>query len=1093
MNIESEIAKAKQLLLSGQFEQAKSICQKVLKRNRRNIDAAHILGTVYVIEKKYREAEKLLKEVIAANPTHIHALNNLGVLCYNLEEMDKAEYYYKKVIEINPRHEDSLTNLGGVYFKQNKCSEAAECYRRALELAPQKTGLMTSLGVALCTMGNIDEGVSWYRKALESVPDDPVVLGNLLRALFIQGKRSEAVDLINKILALPAPGNALFPAYSIAKQLGLWSSGSRSEPAVLKEIFNGHVSVPDIQAVSMMLLGTENIGNEMLLKVHRVLGGRIENERISQPFSAYGKAMKSCDRLRIGYISPDFRAHVVSSFIRGLINLYDRSRFEVHCYSSVPRADETTEQYRQTVDGFVDISGMTDSEAAKRIHDDGIHILIDLAGHTQGNRISVLAYRPAPIQMTYLGYPYTSGMSTIDYIIADPYLAGEKYSAYCTEKPLLLAQSAFCIGDFAEQKINPVVPFDRNGHVTFGTLINPYKVHPTAVRVWSRILHQLPESRLILNHPNWEAEVARAEVKSEFARHGIPESRIDMVWCRHPEGGIHLRYYNDLDIALDSFPMTGGVTSMEALWMSVPVVTWVGESHSERITYSILKNLPIPTDDLIAFSENEYVERAVALARNPDRIRELHQAIPESLKHSVLTDPILFARHMEAAYVEAWNSKFPDLRMQETKQDKPVMYVPAAGEVELAVSDSLEDVYGYVLREQEGWYDPEYGFVLKAIQPGNSVIDVGAAVGMYAVPLAKKVGPATMLRAMTTPGAMYAYLNLSKRHNQLENLRIVQAPGHDVKMDDTESDWTHLDFVRLSPETNDGKGGFAEKWRGVFVDASPLVMFAIRRGAEIDLSVAQAFVELGYGLYRLIPGLGALAPFGNQDELDALALNLFACKPERAAILERQGILMREFQPLAGFPVAGKNLWRDYLAQKPYAAALLLASPDASADQWSDVYRTALDLFVEFKNRDLPLAQRYASLEMACSTMAPLIATAPSFVRLMTFARIADEIGKRELAVTLLNRLDNMMASGASVQLDEPFLAVSDYFESLNPGERLPDWIVTSVREQRERRRAFSSYFTGKESLAVLLPLQGAGFLSEDMQRRIRLIQARYA
>lgn len=1096
MSVQSEIQKAEQLVLAGKLDQGRSICANILKRQPGNVGASHVMGAICVMEKRYAEGEKLLRRVLAAQPENIHALNNLGVLYYSAGDMPAAEAFYKKVVKLAPGHRDALSNLGGVCFRQRRLAEAEAFYRRALEADPDNLMVLGSLGVILADTGRLDEAVGCYRRALALKPQDPFNLSNLLRAEFLQGKVDEASRLARQLALLPEteqgtlPAYSAAPAYSVAKKLCLWDIAERLQPLVLRAAFDGSASQSDLSSCSLDLLSAQGLDNATLLDLHRALGRKIDESRGALPFADHPKAMASTERLRIGYISPDFRAHVVSSFIRGPINFYDKNRFEVYCYSNTKKTDRVTEQYRHTVDGFVDITGMSDLEAAQRIRDDGIHILVDLAGYTTDSRIELMAYRPAPMQVTYLGYPYTSGMAEVDYIIADPYLAGPQYARYCTEKPLLLEQSAFCFGDFPEQKIDPVIPLERKGHLTFGTLINPYKVNPDTLRVWSRILEALPEARLVMNHPSLLLEESRRQILAEFARYGVSGERVDLIWQRHPEGS-HLRYYNDLDIALDTFPMTGGTTSTEAAWMGVPMVTLVGDSHSERITYSILKNLPLATDDLIAFGEDEYVAKAIALARNPDRIRELHRTIPEALKDSVLHDPILFARHMEAAYVDGWNAKFPDHGVQEIARNKPVLYAPVAG-VELALPDSLEDVHSYVLREQGEWYDAEYAFVLRAIKAGSTVFDVGAALGMYAVPLARRIGADGKLLAITTPGAMYSYLDLSKHHNRLDNLEIVQANGLDVTLDDCGSGWDEVDFVRLSPETNDGKGGIAAKWRGLFAATSPLVLCAIRRGAEVDLSAAEVLTELGYGLYRLIPGLEALVPYRGPEDLDLFALNLIACKPQRAAALEQDGLLLADPQPLTEIPPIDATDWRDYLARFPYGAAIVESGIGESVDEWSDVYRVALNLFARFADARLDLNQRYACLETATSSMASLVATAPSFPRLMTLARVLTEAGKRNGAVNALNQLAGLLGGGGSIQLDEPFLAVSRHFEEVDPQGRLPDWIITSIYEQRERLRAFSSYFTGQESLALLAPMEAAGFLSRDMCHRLGLVRARH-
>lgn len=421
-----------------------------------------------------------------------------------------------------------------------------------------------------------------------------------------------------------------------------------------------------------------------------------------------------------------------------------------------------------------------------------------------------------------------------------------------------------------------------------------------------------------------------------------------------------------------------------------------------------------------------------------------------------------------------------------------IEYAQLANNVEIAVDSSLEHLPSYVLREQGRWFDPEYEFVLRIVQSGMRIIDAGAGIGTYAIPLSHKVMKGH-LWAITQNAAETNLLMLSRARGHLEKNLSISISKQDLSLDSemNRCGLTDINLVRVSIEFSNLS--LFENSTRFFSLNSPLIMFGIRLGEEAGIELANQFMSYGYGLYRLVPGLKLLVPLVSTDELDAFSLNLFACKPDRAELLEGQGVLIRQPKTLDSMPGIDRSDWQEYLKVMPYAKDHVnewVNAPQKERD-W-EVYWMALNLFAIAKSENTPLTQRYAHLQAAADIMNTLSQEHANIPRLLTWCRILTEMGKREAAVTLLNRICSLLDSGIDLPLSEPFLALTDTHDQSQPGDRLPEWLVAMILQQREWLRSFSSFFTGEESLPVLEEIKSSGFSSEMVEQRTMLIKKRF-
>jgi predicted O-linked N-acetylglucosamine transferase (SPINDLY family) len=355
-------------------------------------------------------------------------------------------------------------------------------------------------------------------------------------------------------------------------------------------------------------------------------------------------------RLRVGYVSPDFREHIVGQNLLPLLREHDHQQMEIFCYANLVRADALTEQFRRYADVWRSIAGLSDSQAVDLVRHDRIDILVDLTLHMGNSRLVIFAYKPAPVQVTYLGYCGSTGMEAMDYRLSDPYLdpSDSDLSVY-SERTIRLPETYWCYGVAGPTPDPSPPPAATTGYLTFGCLNNSIKLSPPARDLWAEILRGVPRSRLIVHsHPGAHLDA----VRERFAGKGISTDRLEFpsrqAW---PE---YVRTYGRIDIALDPFPWGGGITTCDALWMGVPVVSLVGRTAVGRGGASILSNVGVP--ELIARTPEQYVQIATDLAKDLPRLAELRRTLRGRMQASPLMDAPRFARNVEAAYRQMWRN-----------------------------------------------------------------------------------------------------------------------------------------------------------------------------------------------------------------------------------------------------------------------------------------------------------------------------------------------------------------------------------------------------------------------------------------------------
>jgi predicted O-linked N-acetylglucosamine transferase (SPINDLY family) len=634
---------------AGRLAEAKQLYEEILSQDPNNITALHLLGVLRYQEGDARRAIELIEKALILKPDHAGAHNNLGIVLDEQGNLDEAVAAYQVALKLAPDYAEAHYNLGIALKSQGKLEEAVASYLRALRLKPDHTGAHNNLGIVLEDQGKLEEAVASYRKALKIEPDYSEAHSNLGIALRDQGKLEEAVAAYRMALKLRPGfaeahcnlGKALRDQGKLEESVAAYRMALELKPdfaeahsnLIFTLNFDARISQQEIFAESRRW-------DEIHAVRHR---GR---ERI--PANS-----RDPDRLlRVGYLSADFREHSVNYFVAPIIAGHDRRLFEVFCYAEVVNPDGKTAKIRDLADGWRSTVGMSDSAVAKRIREDGIDILVDLAGHTANNRLLVFAERPAPVQVTWLGYPNTTGLSAIDYRLTDDVADPEGTADSLHSERLERLPSGFlCFAPTADAPGTGESPASASGHVTFGSFNALSKVTPQVVETWAHILERVPRSRLLIKSRPLADEGTRIRFLEMFVALGIDAGRVELCsWIASKTG--HLGAYGRVDIGLDPYPYNGTTTTCEALWMGVPIVTLRGNRHSGRVGASILTRVGLT--ELITDTVDGYMSAAVALAESPDRIAEYRRELRAATAASPLCDAARFTDDVEAAYRKMW-------------------------------------------------------------------------------------------------------------------------------------------------------------------------------------------------------------------------------------------------------------------------------------------------------------------------------------------------------------------------------------------------------------------------------------------------------
>ncbi len=563
-----------------------------------------------------KDSLQVLRKTVGLFPGDADAHNNLGNFFNDNGQFDEALASLRRALKINPKFAGALYNMSTALRELGQISESASCCRRALEINPNFAKALHNLGLALRELGQMNEALACCRRALEIDPDfaeGHTNLGNVLKDL---GQLESAQASYRRALEIK-------PDYTDARNNLLF-----------------------------LLNYTDGVAPSYYLEQARQYG-RIVAAKAVRSFSSWQCAVRP-ERLRVGLVSGDLRIHSVGHFLEGLLSQIDPARIELIAYSTNHREDELTARIRPFFSAWKTLVGKSDEDAARLIHADGVHVLLDISGHTAGNRLPVFAWKPAPVQVTWLGLPNTTGVGEIDYVLGDLQAIPPEHEDHFSETVWRLPDSYLCFCAPAYPVEVAPLPALSAGYVTFGSFNNLAKMNDAVVELWARILLSVPNSRLYLKTGQLRDADICAQTKQRFAARGIAPERLLL---RGTLGSIadHLSEYNKIDVALDTFPYPGVTTSVEAMWMGVPVLSLQGDRFLSLTAKSVAHHAGLP--DWVAVDKVDYAAKAVAFTADLGSLAALRAGLRRQVLASPLFDAPRFARNFEDALWGMWQAR----------------------------------------------------------------------------------------------------------------------------------------------------------------------------------------------------------------------------------------------------------------------------------------------------------------------------------------------------------------------------------------------------------------------------------------------------
>jgi predicted O-linked N-acetylglucosamine transferase (SPINDLY family) len=665
----------------GAVAEAHAVCREILQRAPRHFDALHLLGVTEYQSGRHEEADRLLQQVLLIEPRSAAACSNHGIVLHELKRYADALARYDQAIALRPTYAEALSNRAMTLTEVERFDDAVASCDKAIALKPDYAEAHCNRANALCHMRRFDEALASCDRALALRPNYADALSNRGNALTELGRFDEALASYDKALALRpglaaawvGRGNVFLNINRYGEAFTAFQKALAIKPDSLKALaqlahyYERHGRTEEAIACYDRVLAIkpdfpEVISNKIFALDLVPRAGFVEHQEArtewwrqvgakiaATPHPAHANSRDAMRRLVLGYVSADLRRHSAATIIWPVLKNHDKARFEVICYSCSTTRDDVTRDFQDIADRWIDASQMSDEDLAGRIRADQVDILIDLSGHSGGNRLGTFARKPAPVQVTAWGHGTGTGLPTIDYLFSDPVTIPEAMRQLYAEKiydlPCVITSALPAIelprGD---------PPVRANGYVTFGAFNRITKMSDDAIAVWARVLNGVPDAKLLMKDGAFDEASMRDLLRQRFGAHGIAAGRIDFLGSSPREQ--HLAAFSRTDIGLDPFPQNGGVSTWEALHMGVPIVAKLGYTAPSRLSGAILTSIGM--GEWVAEDADDYVARAVKFAAMPDHLMMLRHDLPRKIAASTSGNAVLYTQAVETAYRSMW-------------------------------------------------------------------------------------------------------------------------------------------------------------------------------------------------------------------------------------------------------------------------------------------------------------------------------------------------------------------------------------------------------------------------------------------------------
>lgn len=615
----------------------------IIDKNKNHHEVKFLKGNIFLIQGQPKLALSFYLKAINLDESNSIYYNEVGNIYLGASKYDLAIEYFKKASTFanSPDIESALLfNIAFTYQKLGKFDLAIEFSKKSLAINNNLLSAWDTLGISYSFIKNYDKAINSFLGALKINPNYENSLNNLAVLYTETGSFNLAIKYFEKIIKINPTNSAVF------LNLGKCQNSIRK----FNDALNSFKKAIDLDrnnytAISNYLLSinyADSLENNFIFQEHTKFGNNFSFNLFNSPKNTKLFTKK----LKIGFISGDFKKHAVMEFFIPIIKNFDRSQFDFFCFSNSSLNDDYTEIIKVNSQ-FIEIFNKNDEEVIKIIHNKGINILVDLSGHTKNNRISIFAKKPCSVQISWIGYPNTSGLKAIDYRIVDNFTDPEGSDNFYTEKLIRLKNFFMIFNPPKEYNISEP-PFYKNNYITFGSFNNLNKLNKKTMGIWATLLKKNKKNKLLLKSFNFRDQNLIEQVKKEFINLGIENQQL--VFYERLDLDDHFNLYNEIDIALDPIPYNGTTTSLEALWMGVPLISLEGDTHRSRVTHSILMN--INCIELTAKNESEYFQKNFELMENIERIKIYKQTLRKKIKNSPILDYKNFIKELESVFLE---------------------------------------------------------------------------------------------------------------------------------------------------------------------------------------------------------------------------------------------------------------------------------------------------------------------------------------------------------------------------------------------------------------------------------------------------------
>ncbi|WP_138430759.1 FkbM family methyltransferase [Fodinibius saliphilus] len=1224
--MKKQIKQAQKYLEWEQPKQAIAELRPVLRKNRACPWVAHhLMGVALSQSRSYKSSIKHLENAIEKGSEAPETYHMLSVNCFHLGQFDEAEQYEREALNRNPELLKGWMNLGSIYRAQAKLEDALECYTKANKLDPKNSGVAFRIGEIYRDQGDLEQALKLfditlqldeghkrailekaeinkkkgrYEEAEKYIKEAKERHGSQLPILVTEaelykskGDYDQAVELY-EVLLDQQPGHGIIRVnYALCLQeLSQFDESEKNYRRAIKDL-------PGNQgAISNYLMGLHynpNNSREHIYKEHvRLVKDFMPKEAPTRPLPSNKSKDK---RLKVGFVSGGFRQHPVGWMIAGALEQLPDDVFEIYCYTTNNKFDFVTQRIHKNIDEWRSIVGYDPGVVEGLLRDDELDILVDLSGHAADNCLDVMANEPAPIMVKWVGGLFnTTGLPAFDYLISDWYETPEGEEEFYTEKLVRLPDDyiSYTPPSYAPD-VNPL-PAQKNGYITFGCFNNPTKVNDGLLAQWAKIMNEVPDSRLLLKSNQYDTPSVKEHIRGVLEEQGISGDRV--LFKGHSPHDEHLEAYSEVDIALDPWPYSGGLTTCEAIYMGVPVITLPGPTFAGRHSMTHLLNIGL--SDWVVDSWDEYTEKVVELATDLPALAEIRKSLRDKISNSPVCDGKRFGAHLAVAFREMWkqwlsgqdenieewqdhiavdeltdeqlsqwtdgpsvtplisvdgqddsdgidyqeevetiapkengqaakNTTVPDKIEGVTKEfakngtaqkngrQTQDFCIETKDGVSICVPPTFDLLTTYVLLEQQEWFENELNFVSDFLQPGMTVIDAGAAFGVYALPMAEKVGSKGAVYAFEPGDKARAHLDKSKQVNGYDQLKVIERGLADetgvAKLEQAESpEFNTLDKTGegisvttldawwdfegrpkvdlLKVDVNGMETELLEGADTMLSETSPVVIISVGENENTLSAINQKFESEGYKLYEYIPSPGVLVDFEPEAGIDPYVMNLVAVKENREEELANGGLI---FNADIEIETAEQVTWEELLCGMKWA--------DEQVADWKvnttvgehSKYVKALNLICTAEQlEELETSSRSLKAKMLLTAAKQLITIfnngKAGIATALTYVRLMNGLGKRHQAVEMIKELMQTLNSGNEITVELPFLPPLPQQDSTSIQTDFAKWLTVRIVEAWAVLKDPTTFMSGGNKM--LSVLEGNPEVTEWFSCRLDLL-----